>query len=141
MMADADYCVPWLTQQQDRHDQAVHDSHAAAAPAAAAAHQQKQQQPPAAAGASSSHAGTTHHHQQQQQVPLPPGVSDPAQPVPLLLLMCHPAGPFHRALAGFRTRILAANIKCDTMVPYSTASLSMTNPYNTAAAVSIDPHW
>lgn len=62
--------------------------------------------------------GTSQQHtpdassQQQQQRPqqqpeLPPGVQSGDQAVPLLLLMAHPAGPFHKALAGFKTRIVA----------------------------------
>jgi hypothetical protein len=68
---------------------------------------------------------------------LPPGVSS-GQAVPLLLLMAHPAGPFHKALSGFRTRMVAANILYDAMVPYCTASLCMSNPYEERLAVSID---
>jgi len=117
MLVDNDYSVPWLTQQQQRHTQA-HTQHT---------HQDEQ---------------THHHHHQQQQQQeaelFPPGV-EPGQAVPLLLLMAHPAGPFHRALAGFRTRLLAANIKYDAMVPYCTAALCVTNPYDTALPVPLDP--
>jgi hypothetical protein len=134
MLADADYTVPWLNQQQQQHEQAH-------AQYTAALHQTQQQQK--ASQMKEKHPLQQQQQQQQQQgeeaqAELPPGV--PAgQAVPLLLLMAHPSGPFHKALAGFKTRMLAANIKYDAMVPYCTAALCMANPYEEREAVSIDP--
>jgi hypothetical protein len=97
MLADADYSVPWLTQQQQLHEQHTHQQ--------PQQDSQPQKQQPA-----------EQQQQQQQQAEMPPGVSR-GQAVPLLLLMAHPCGPFHRALKGFRTRMVAANTLYDAMVP------------------------
>jgi hypothetical protein len=61
-----------------------------------------------------------HNHQQQQQqqqdqLVAPPGC-DRQRPVPLLLLMAHPGGPFLKALTIFQTRLCAANIRYDATV-------------------------
>jgi hypothetical protein len=127
MLADADYTVPWLNQQQQQHEQAHAEHTAALNP------QQRAQQKP--------HIPLQQQQQEEgaaAQAELPPGVSA-GQAVPLLLLMAHPSGPFHKALAGFRTRMVAANIKYDAMVPYCTAALCMSNPYEEQEAVSVDP--
>jgi hypothetical protein len=167
LLADADYSVPWLVHQQQLHNQAHQEyaqQHAqqqqqqdvAEAPAgSSASRQQQQQQQDSAAGstadgsaagagapqqpsASASSSSSAQQQQQQQRIALPPGV-DPSQPVPLLLLMAHPAGPFHKALAAFKTRICCANIKHDTTVPYCTAAICTANPYEARPPTSVNP--
>ncbi|WIA15380.1 hypothetical protein OEZ85_002042 [Tetradesmus obliquus] len=120
--------------------------HAAEAPADSRSQQQQQEEAAVgdAAAAANAGGGSTSQQQQQQQrmrqqrISLPPGL-DPSQPVPLLLLMAHPAGPFHKALAGFKTRICCANIRYDTTVPYCTAAICTANPYEQRPPVSINP--
>jgi hypothetical protein len=139
-------------QQQQQHSQQQQQQEAAEAPAGSSTHHHQQQEAacgtaiataagtqlqPNASSSSSSSMGRHHQQQQQQRISLPPGV-DPSQPVPLLLLMAHPAGPFHKALAGFRTRICCANIKHDTTVPYCTAAICTANPYEKRPPVSVD---
>lgn len=152
MQVDADYSVPWLQRQQDLHEQAhqqhtsAHQSPASSSAGAAAttttpSQQQeettsKQQQPDPQQQQPDPQQQA--QEQEQSHAELPPGAAA-GQPVPLLLLMAHPAGPFHRALRCFRTRMLAANIHYDAMVPYCTASLCMHNPYEESLAVAIDP--
>jgi hypothetical protein len=53
--------------------------------------------------------------------------------------MAHPAGPFYRALAAFKTRICCANIRHDTTVPYCTAAICTANPYEQRPPVSVNP--
>mmetsp|Transcript_13281 Transcript_13281/g.21795 ORF Transcript_13281/g.21795 Transcript_13281/m.21795 type:complete len:501 (-) Transcript_13281:324-1826(-) len=58
----------------------------------------------------------------------PSDTKDP--PRPLLLVMCDPDSPFLKGLASFKRRTVYANTVNDHTVPYCTASLSSTNPYN-----------
>ncbi|KAF6266471.1 putative serine esterase-domain-containing protein [Scenedesmus sp. NREL 46B-D3] len=146
-------------QQQQQHGQqrqqqgVVKQQHAAAAAGVSTDsnhHQQQHQQQEgtskaddgAAAASQQQPGGSSGRQQQQQQqqqpISLPPGV-DPSQPVPLLLLMAHPAGPFHQALAAFKTRICCANIRHDTTVPYCTAGICTANPYEQRPPVSVNP--
>lgn len=123
--------VPWLSNQQELHDQA-HMEHLQ--------QQQQQQQNNDTTNHQQQQQNHKQQRQQQQQAELPPGVK-PGQAVPLLLLMAHPSGPFHKALLGFTTRIVAANIKYDAMVPYCTAALCMSNPYEQQQPILVDPRW
>ncbi|KAF8056457.1 LPL1 [Scenedesmus sp. PABB004] len=117
MLSDADYTVPWLDQQQ-----ALHEAGRARARGGRGG------RPPAAPPAAPDGDG----------VPPMPGVA-PGGPVPLLLLMAHPRGPFHHALGAFRMRIAAANIRHDTTVPYCTAALRTANPYDDAPPAPLAP--
>mmetsp|Transcript_15010 Transcript_15010/g.39715 ORF Transcript_15010/g.39715 Transcript_15010/m.39715 type:complete len:457 (-) Transcript_15010:13-1383(-) len=48
---------------------------------------------------------------------------------PLLINMCDPALPFHKALSAFKRRALLANVYNDRMVPWCTAAIETENVF------------
>ena len=62
-------------------------------------------------------------------------------PVPLLVLMSCPATPFYKGLALFQQRMVCANVHHDPTVPYCTASITLTNPFEDKKHLPIDPKY
>lgn len=60
---------------------------------------------------------------------------------PLLCLMSHPKLPFMAGLRQFQNLVAMANIHHDRPVPYCTAAFALSNPYESAKAVPIDPRY
>jgi hypothetical protein len=54
--------------------------------------------------------------------------------IPLVCAMAHPQLEFYKGLALFKIRGLYANVRNDGSVPYTTASISVSNPYRKHAA-------
>jgi hypothetical protein len=70
-----------------------------------------------------------------------PAAAADTSPVPLLVLMCHPSTPFYRGLGAFQQRMACANIHHDPTVPYCTAAMCLTNPFEGKKYLPVDPEY